>query len=81
MQKLAIAGADWSNIPFALLEPHDVINAFRNSLLETGVLYRPEGIEDVFERNSLDVTICLMSMLPRYALQNRISRFIQRLLR
>ena len=63
VQKLAIAGVDWSNIPFALLEPHDVINALRNSLLETGVLYRPEGIEDVFERNSLDVTICLMSML------------------
>ena len=63
VQKLAIAGADWSNIPFALLEPHEVINAFRNSLLETGVLYRPEGIEDVFERNNLDLTICLMSML------------------
>lgn len=63
VRKLASAGADWTSIPFALLEPHEIINAFRDNLLETGVLYRPEGMEDVFERNSLDLTICLMSML------------------
>jgi hypothetical protein len=63
VQKLARAGADWSSIPFALLEPHEIIFALRDSLLETGVLYRPEGIEDVFERNSFDLTMCLTSML------------------
>ena len=62
-QRLASAGADWNSIPFALLEPREIINAFRDSLSETAVLYRAEGLEDVFDRNSLDLMICLMSML------------------
>lgn len=63
LQNLANAGADWSGIRFALLEPTDMLSAFRDNLLETGVLYRPKGIEDVFERSSLDLMICLMSLL------------------
>ena len=63
VQKLASAGADWNSVPFSLREPHEIIKAFRDSLLVTGVLYRPERIEEVFEGNSLDLTICLMSML------------------
>lgn len=63
LQNLASAGADWSSIRFALLEPREMLNAFRDNLCETGVLYRSEGIEDVFKRSGSDLMICLMSML------------------
>lgn len=53
----------WETIPFTLFDLDKLIEAFRNILTDTGVLYNADNVEAVFARESGDIKICLMSML------------------
>jgi hypothetical protein len=57
VQTLASADgcADWNSIPFTLFSLDEIVEVFKNTLIDTGILYDAKNVSEVFRRESGDV--------------------------
>ena len=77
---LAGPARDLGRVPHPLFDLNKLLGALKDALEDSGVLYAPGNISEVIARESLDLKICLISLLNGMVLRFEYPTIPRRLL-